>query len=277
MKNKWPLILGLVLLGCSIFIQYRMFQIYKVINLLPQEDKRAEPIKRIVALGESTTWGYSVTSKEKSWINQTVALIEEFQGQSIELINQGIGFNVLTPKCPGYPKSAKPSALERLNQDVLALDPDMIILSYGLNDSRGGISPEIFRQEYQKLIDQIRKKSEAMIVILNVYYMHEVAYRIGWDRSNYYITEKFNKVIAELAKKNDLILANVWEAEKGVDWLVDDDHVHPNDLGHRIIAHRVFEAIVRNCSFVSRTLPQESQFRPFITKYGNGPERPGGK
>ena len=61
-----------------------------------QIDLRSEPIKRVVALGGSTTWGYSVSDKSKCWVNQVVRMLEEFQGTEIELINQGIGSNVLT-------------------------------------------------------------------------------------------------------------------------------------------------------------------------------------
>ena len=103
-----------------------------------QVDMRSEPVERVVALGESTTWGYSVSSKDRCWVNQVVRMLEEFQGSRIELINQGIGSNVLTVECPAYEHSAKPSALERLDGDLIAHRPDLVFLSYGLNDSRGG-------------------------------------------------------------------------------------------------------------------------------------------
>jgi len=155
------------------------------------------------------------------------------------------------------------------------MDPDLVFLSYGLNDSRGGISVKVFKEEYQEIINRIQLETKAVVVIVNVYYMHESAYRMkGWHYSNYGVTEEFNNAIAELARENGLILADIWTAEKGVDWLVDKDRVHPNDLGHRLIAHRVFEAIARNCSFVTDTLPNDSSFPSFVTKYGNGPDRP---
>ena len=241
-----------------------------------QKDMRAEPVKRVVALGESTTWGYSVSSKDKCWVNQVVATLEEFQGTRIELINQGIGSNVLTPECPAYEYSAKPSALERVDKEVIELEPDLLLLSYGLNDSRGGTPPEVFRQAYQELIDRIRAKIEPVIVILNTYYMHEICYRdcLHWEESNYEVTEIYNLVIQQIAEANNLILADVYAAEIGVDWIIDMDHCHPNDLGHRIIANRVFEAIVRNCSFVARTMPKETLVSKFGNQYGNGPDRP---
>ena len=239
-------------------------------------DMRAEPVRKVVALGESTTWGYSVSAKDKCWVNQVVSALEEFQGAKIELVNQGIGSNVLTPECPSYQASAKPSALERVDEEVIDLEPDLLLLSYGLNDSRGGTPPEVFRKAYQELIDRIRAKIDPIIVVLNTYYMHQVLYDNcpGWEESNYEVTEIFNLVIHQLAEANNLIIADVYSAEVGVDWIIDMDHCHPNDLGHRIIANRVFEAIVRNCSFTASTMPEDSLISKFGEQYGNGPDRP---
>ncbi|HOT37943.1 MAG TPA: SGNH/GDSL hydrolase family protein, partial [Candidatus Latescibacteria bacterium] len=217
-----------------------------------QRDMRSEPVRRVVALGESTTWGYSVSAKEKCWVNQVVRMLEEFQGAPIELVNQGIGSNVLTQECPAYPYSRGRAAVERVDEDVIALQPDMVFLSYGLNDSRGGTPTEVFRRAYQQLIDRIRAGIDPTIVMLNTYYMHEVLYTEcpHWEESSYNVTEVYNVVIRQIAEANDCILADIYAAEVGVDWIIDNDHCHPNDLGHRIIANRVFEAIVRNCSFV---------------------------
>ncbi len=243
-----------------------------------QTDMRKDAINKVVALGESTTWGYSVSDKDKCWVNQVVRMLVEFQGEEIELINQGIGSNVLTPECPSYEFSAKPSALERVDHELIALEPDMVLLSYGLNDSRGGTAPEIFRRAYLELIDRIRERIDPVIVIVNTYYMHEIKYKNSphWSESSYNLTEVYNLVIQQIAEEKGLVLADVYSAEKGVDWIVDQDHCHPNDLGHRIIANRVFEAIVRSCSFVARQMPTESLIGPFAERYGNGPDRPEG-
>jgi len=242
-----------------------------------QTDMRAEPVRRVVALGESTTWGYSVSSKEKCWVSQVVRMLEEFQGSEIELINQGIGSNVITPECPAYEASRKPSALERVDRDLIVLEPDLVLLSYGLNDSRGGTTPAVFRRAYQELIGRIRAKIDPTIVVLNTYYMHEELYTNceNWNQSNYDVTDVFNLVIQQIAEANSLILADIYAAEIGVDWIIDMDHCHTNDLGHRIIANRVFEAIVRNCSFVACQMPKETLIHEFVSKYGNGCERPG--
>ena len=241
-----------------------------------QQDLRSAPVHRIVSLGESTTWGYSVSEKSKCWVSQVNGMLEEFQGSRIEMINQGIGSNVLTAMCPSYEFSAKPSALERVDDELIAYNPDMVFLSYGLNDSRGGTPPAIFRGAYQELIDRIRRKIDPIIVVINTYYMHEILYTQceHWEESDYEVTDVFNLVIRQIADANKLILADIYSAEIGVDWFIDPDHCHPNDLGHRIIANRVFEAIARNCSFVAQHMPKTSLIGQFAERYGNEPELP---
>lgn len=240
-------------------------------------DLRSASVKRIVALGESTTWGYSVSDKKDCWANRVVDMIEKCQGQKVEFINQGIGANVLTPLCPAYEASAKPSALERVEGDVIAYKPDLVFLSYGLNDSRGGTPVEVFRNEYQKLIDRIKEGCGAIIVLLNVYYMHESMYRCydeSWNHSDYNVAEVYNKAIEQLAADNNLILADIYSAMEGVDWIIDQDHCHPNYLGHLIVANKVFESIVRNASFVANAMPKEPNTMVFLNKYENGPDKP---
>lgn len=240
-----------------------------------KKDMRANPVKTIVALGESHTWGYSVSDKEECWVNRVTRLIENYQGEKVRLINQGIGSNIVTPLCPAYPGSVKPCALERVDGDVVAHNPDLVFLAYGLNDSRGGTPVEVFRSEYQKLIDRLREKTSAVIVMLNVFYMHECMYQCfdaNWNYSNYDVTEMYNKMLEQLAHNNDIILADVYSMMKGADWIIDLDHCHPNALGHQLIANKVFEAIATNASFVSATAPKEANIIPFIDKYGNGPQ-----
>jgi lysophospholipase L1-like esterase len=241
-----------------------------------QIDMRSEPVRRIVVLGESTAWGYSVSAKEKCWANRVARLIEEYQGEPVELINQGIGSNVITPECPAYPSSHGKAATERVDSDVVALAPDLVILSYGLNDSRGGTTPTVFREAYQELIDRIRNAIDPLLVVVNTFYIKEECFAIApWNHSDYDVTEVFNLVIKQIAESNNLILADVYSVEVGVDWIIDNDLCHPNDLGHLLVANRVFEAIGRNCTFVARTMPKDTLIREFGQAYGNGPDRPG--
>ena len=115
-----------------------------------------------------------------------------------------------------------------------------------------------------------------VVVNKNIYILDYSTFSLfsHYQFSDYDVTEIYNVLIRQIAEANNLILADVYSAEIGVDWIIDIDHCHPNDLGHRIIANRVFEAIVRNCSFVASTMPKETLIGKFGEQYGNGPDMP---
>jgi len=208
-------------------------------------------INRIVTFGDSITHGGSASKKEKCWANLVVSMLEGFKGSPIELINQGIPASILCKETPAYNHAVNPCGLDRVQTDIIDLRPDMVIIAYGFNDARGGTTPRIFRRDYQELIDRIRAVYDPVIVAVNLYYMHEMFYHHceHWEYSDLEVTEEFNLIIRQLADKNNIIYADVYEAQKGVDWAVCEDHCHPNDLGYLLIANRIFEAIAANCMF----------------------------
>lgn len=208
-------------------------------------------INKIVTFGDSITEGRCASVQENCWASLVTSMLERFKGESIELINQGVSSSILCKETPAYEYAANPCGIERLQRDIIDKRPDLVIIAYGFNDARGGTTQEVFKRDYQEMIDQIRAVYDPMIVAVSLYHMHEMFYYNceHWDYSNYQVTEEFNQILRDLAEKNDLIYADVYAAQKGIDWAVCEDHCHPNDLGHLLIANRIFEAIVRNCVF----------------------------
>ena len=54
--------------------------------------------KVLMALGESTTAGGWSSCRERCWANQLARLINDFQRVPVQLVNQGIGANVISTK-----------------------------------------------------------------------------------------------------------------------------------------------------------------------------------
>ncbi|MGI5959589.1 MAG: SGNH/GDSL hydrolase family protein [Massiliimalia sp.] len=208
-------------------------------------------IHKAVAIGDSITFGMNASSPEKCWASLAVSMLSEYSGHTIQLVNRGICANILSIETPAYEYCAKPAGLERLEQDIIKENPDLLFIAFGLNDSRGGTHIKIFERDYQCMIDQIRSRISPVIVALNLYYMHEEFYSSceHWDYSNYAVAEEFNQMIRQLSEENHLIYADVFHAMEGADWTVSADQCHPNDLGHRLIANRVFEAVVKHVRF----------------------------
>ena len=215
------------------------------------KDLRSEPFKTMVVLGESTVAGMCATTENRRWVNIVADLISRFQGTPMTLYNKGVGANAISPRSPGYATSARPSALERYQRDVIALKPDLFILAYGLNDMRAGMPPEDFRQDMRRIITDVQKACAPNTVLTTVYYMTAYDWYPPYNVGGITATEVYNLVIRQLAEECGCILADVWAAEGQADWAVHPDTVHANDLGHLLIAHRVFEAIATHCSGVA--------------------------
>ena len=74
----------------------------------------------------------------------------------------------------------------------------------------------------------------------------------------------YNRGIKRLAEKCDTLYADVFEAEGMAPWMIDPDGVHANNLGHRVIADRIFEVLAQNCSTLSRKAFQlRESFKPW--------------
>ena len=98
------------------------------------------------------------------------ALISDFQDEPVRLINSGIGANVISTRVPSYAASGKPAANERLQKHVIDHQPDLLVISYGLNDARGGTPAELFRRELIALIAAVRAGCDPLIVLLSPYF-----------------------------------------------------------------------------------------------------------
>ena len=218
---------------------------------MPRFDRHSEPIRTMVALGESTVAGMCASSEERRWVSVVARLISESQGTPVTLHNRGISANAISPRSPGYATSAKPSALERYHTDVIVYQPDLFILAYGLNDMRAGMALEDFRQDMAQIITDVTEACHPVTVLTSVYYMTAYDLYPPYDKGSIAITEGYNQVIRELAEEHNCLFADIWAAEGQADWVVHPDTVHANDLGHLLIAHRVFQEIAVNCSGVA--------------------------
>jgi lysophospholipase L1-like esterase len=203
----------------------------------------------MVALGESTTAGGWSSAPDRCWVPLLAGLICDIQSSPVCCVNSGIGANVISTKSPSYEYSGKPAATERLEKHVFAHDPDLVLVSYGLNDARGGTPLSLFGQELTQVVRRIKAATSALVVLLGPYYM--VDFRRGggqWDKANLELFYEFNGAIAGIARDEDCLFVNILAANGETDWMVHFDGVHANDLGHRIIANEVFRILAQNCS-----------------------------
>ena len=98
-------------------------------------------------------------------------LINSIQESPIVYVNSGIGANAISPRSPGYANSAKPSALERYHDDVIAHSPDLFVFCYGLNDMRAAMPVGEFIEDCRSIRRDVQAECVPVIVLTTVYHM----------------------------------------------------------------------------------------------------------
>lgn len=253
-------------------ISFRSFALVFVVGLAvvpimgKKRDYRSSPFRVAVALGESTTAGGTATTPELSWVSLLADLINEHQVEPVRMINNGIGANLISPRSPAYQASRHPSALERYQEHVIAYDPDLVLVSYGFNDARGGTPLGQFLEDLRHLVLDIKRQTGAVVVLVNAYFLTAFDRHAPYDQADVAVLQGYNSGMKQLAAECDVVLADVFAAEGQAPWMIDTDGVHPNNLGHRVIANRVFEVLAQNCSALSGKAFQQrksmKQWRP---------------
>ena len=212
-------------------------------------DLHHEPFRVLVTLGESTTAGGWSSAPERCWPMVLAALINDFQDEPVGLVNSGIGANVISDKVPAYDRSGKPAANERVRKHVIDHAPDLVAISYGLNDARGGTPLEMFRRALMDLIVAVRRGCDPLIVLLGPYFMNDfTAGGPAWTNANHDVLQTFNLAIGQVAKEAGCLYSDVYSAYGGAPWTVHYDGVHANDLGHRLVANTVFQTLAQHSS-----------------------------
>jgi len=212
---------------------------------MTQTDSPRGPFKKLVVLGESTVEGGGwLAGPEERFADLLWHMLEHAQEQPLAYHNAGLGASVISPASVGYPDSNKPSAAERLEDEVIAKKPDLVVVAYGLNDMRAGMTVADFKAELVAVLDRIDEATGATVVIVNVYHQTAYCHYPPYDKGGVEITLEYNQMLLELANERGYIYADVYAAEAQTDHIIHADAVHANKVGNMILAHKVFEAIV---------------------------------
>ena len=102
-----------------------------------------------------------------------------------------------------------------------------------------------------------------MIVLGGPYYI--IDFNLGgpaWAHANLDTFYQYNDATRRLAEQTDCLFADLLSAFGNTDWLVHRDGVHSNDLGHRVVANRIFEVLAQNCSGLALETKELEQHIP---------------
>lgn len=207
---------------------------------------------KIVALGDSTTEADWEDNAKEVYASRLQRALQS-HGIDAEVINAGIS------------NTTSRQALARLDSDVRRHKPDVVIVQFGINDSwidasLGATEPRLTLQEYRHcltaIIDTLRGDGARVILMTSnpmrwsEYYGKELRDpALGFDfndvRGINRLLDIYVEEVRDIAKQKNVALIDVFarfEAYGQVDdqsihdLLIPEDEMHPNDLGHTMIA-----------------------------------------
>ncbi len=215
------------------------------------ENKNARPVI-IVALGDSVTQGVGAVNEyyhDEIYHRQAYAALEKrYPASTMALINAGVD------------GGRTGTALERLDRDVLVHQPDLVTVAFALNDAVLG-QPELFTENLGAIVDRIRERTPADVVLLTPNWMlTRATSRIAACHAEYtelMLRIQVDGVLASYAERvravgadKDVPVADVyraWErlAADGVDTsdMLSNGLNHPNPAGHGIAARELLRVI----------------------------------
>lgn len=204
---------------------------------------------KIVAFGNSTTAPRKNISRVYPSILQDTL---KFMNINAIVINSGIpGSHSGSIKDNDFHKVLH--AMDRFESAVLSYHPKWVIISFGINDSwqdngrqnPSRISIEDYHENLLYFIDQVEKNNGKPIL------MTPNPIGIKYEKWRYERLKNYMEIIKGLAKKKKTPLVDVWSLfynhvknkPVGIDFLLLDG-MHPNDIGHKIMADAVIKIII---------------------------------
>jgi hypothetical protein len=120
---------------------------------------------------------------------------------------------------------------------VIAGNPDLILIAFGMNDASGRLTAEKFKSNIQMTMDAARRALPRVEFVL-ISGMSANAY---WNKANPERHLEYGRVLAGLAMPGVAVcdVESVWDyaVERKGFWSMTGNGVnHPNDFGHRIYA-----------------------------------------
>jgi acyl-CoA thioesterase I len=198
---------------------------------------RAKQPLTIAMLGDSISTGCNASGWAKTppfqppYQDLLVMNLQDAYGAKISLNNYAVG------------GTGTGWGLENIGK-VIAADPDLVILAFGMNDIPGGMSATQYRANIKAMIDAVRKAKPQCEFIL-------VATMLGnkdWTIMRPEMFPQYRDALAQLCGSGVALadMTSVWTEllKHKKDWDMTGNGVnHPNDFGHRIYAE-VFSALL---------------------------------
>ena len=139
----------------------------------------------------------------------------------------------------GISGQTTPQMLVRFRQDVIDLNPKVVVILAGINDIAGNTGPSSLKMIEDNLASmaQLAKANGIKVIMCSVLPAFSFPWRPGIDPVQKII--ELNKWIKNFADKNNYVYVDYYNAmvdeRKGLPENLSKDGVHPNEAGYKIM------------------------------------------
>jgi lysophospholipase L1-like esterase len=163
--------------------------------------------------------------------------------RDIKYINTGIGGNRIT------------NLRDRWEEDAIAHNPDWLSIKIGINDLHshlrgdpGGVNPDLYAEIYDQLLDETTKRLDCQLMLIEPFYMSRddsgqsfqsqvLEILPDYLETVHRMSEKYN---TKLVRTHDMFQQQLKYRDSST---YCQEPVHPNSLGHLLIAVEVLKTL----------------------------------
>lgn len=188
-------------------------------------------LTRVVCFGDSITGAYYHTGGLRAWCDMLgFALQKASPHASLQMFNSGISGNTTV------------DALARIDRDVIAVSPHLVVVMFGMNDVTR-VSPEAFAENLNQIVQRCRLAGAAVVLCTPNPVFENPA------RSEQKLAQ-YSQIVQSVAASLNVPLVDFFREESAFreehpsEWsLTMSDEIHPNMRGHIRFAERIAEVI----------------------------------
>ncbi|MCS7187936.1 MAG: SGNH/GDSL hydrolase family protein [Armatimonadetes bacterium] len=156
---------------------------------------------------------------------------------SVTIVNKGISGNTVA------------DLRERWHDDVLVLKPDWVSVLIGINDVHRtlrneptAVPPERYEQLYRECLTLAKERAGAQLVLMEPFYISTDTETNSWRTQVLRALDDYRKIVRKLACEFDAIFVPLHDLfQEQLRYRPADmfcpEPVHPNNVGHLLIAH----------------------------------------
>jgi len=179
--------------------------------------------RTIVVFGDSIVEGYQQPEGWPEMIGKELSL--RYPGASV--VNAGVSGDTAA------------RGLARLERDVLRLQPDLVLVSFGLNDMKNQVPVDRFISGLNSIVVRLEETGSDVVLLTTTRLQR------GAGMVPRFSPDEYNEAIRNVAEDRGVLLIDVQREFKGLntpEYLM--DVAHPNIMGYKKISEIVLEGLV---------------------------------